>query len=203
MFGSSKAIKQTTTLYATRADFCRVFREDMNRLYLLSFLLTGDGDLAEKCFVGGLRMSSEGNPVFKEWAHSWARRAVILNAIRMVRPRLGPVAASTVASAAVASNRAGRCAIDRPEIANIIALPTFERFAFVMSVLEGYSDQECSLMLGCTRREIMEARERALRRTGEAAQLRGKVISIASEPLTMQENPAASLQIFAALTASA
>jgi DNA-directed RNA polymerase specialized sigma24 family protein len=170
----------------------------MNRLYLLSFLLTGDGDLAEKCFVGGLRMSSEGNPVFKEWAHSWARRTIILNAIRMVRPRLGPVAAAAVASAGV-----GDSAIDRPEIANIITLPPFERFVFVMSVLEGYSDQECSLMLGCTRREVMEARERALHRTGEAAELRSKVISIASNQTAMPQNPAASIQIFAALAPSA
>jgi DNA-directed RNA polymerase specialized sigma24 family protein len=198
MFGSSKISKQTTMPYATRADFCRVFREDMNRLYLLSFLLTGDGDLAEKCFVGGLRMSSEGNPVFKEWAHSLARRTNILNAIRMVRPRVANALTSPAAT-----NGGIHSIIHQPEVASIIALPPFERFAFVMAVLECYSDQECSLMLGCTRGEVMEARERALRRTGEAAELRGKVISIASDQAAMQENPAASLQIFAALAASA
>jgi DNA-directed RNA polymerase specialized sigma24 family protein len=198
MFGSSKVSKQTIAPYATRADFCRVFREDMNRLYLLSFLLTGDRDLAEKCFVEGLQMSSEGNPVFKEWAHSWARRTIIQNAIRMVRPQLGPVAAE-----AVASGGAGHSANDRPEIANIIALPAFERFAFVMSVLERYSDQECSFLLDCTRREVVEARERALRRTGEEAELRGKVISIVGDQTAMRENPAALFRISAALAASA
>jgi DNA-directed RNA polymerase specialized sigma24 family protein len=198
MFGSSKVSKQTNTLYATRADFCRVFRENMNRLYLLSFLLAADRDVAEMCFVGGLRMSKAGNPVFKEWAASWARRTIILNAIRMVRPRPTDTGASTEPP-----NGGVHGEIHRPEIANIIALPAFERFAFVMSVLENYSDQVCSLMLGCTRREVMEARERALRRIGERAELQRKVISIASDQTATGENPSSSLRIFAALAASA
>ncbi len=33
-----------------------------------------------------------------------------------------------------------------------------ERFVFVMSVLEAYSDQECSLLLGCLRRDVADAR---------------------------------------------
>ena len=197
MFGSRKVIKQTTTPYATEADFRRVFQQDMNRLYLLSFLLTGERDLAEQCFVGGLRISSEGNPVFKEWATSWARRTIILNAIRMVRPRLGDPQRSSLAP-----KSAGPNVISRPEIADIIALPPFERFVFVMSVLECYTEQECSLLLGCTRREAMEARERALRQTGEGAELRRKVISIASDETGMLAEQMRSIQ-FSGLSPSA
>ncbi len=197
MFGSRKVIKQTTTPYATQADFRRVFQEDMNRLYLLSFLLTGERDLAEQCFVSGLKMSSEGNPVFKEWATSWARRTIILTAIRMVRPRLGDPQRSSVPP-----KSAGPSAISRAEIANIIALPPFGRFVFVMSVLECYTEQECSLLLGCTRREAMEARERALRRTGEGAALRRKVISIASDDTGILEEQMRSIQ-FSAFSPSA
>ncbi len=197
MFGSRKVIKQTTTPYATQADFRRVFQEDMNRLYLLSFLLTGERDLAEQCFVSGLKMSSEGNPVFKEWATSWARRTIILTAIRMVRPRLGDPQRSSAPP-----KSAGPSAISRAEIANIIALPPFERFVFVMSVLECYTEQECSLLLGCTRREAMEARERALRRTGEGAELRRKVISIASDDTGILEEQMRSIQ-FSAFSPSA
>ena len=197
MFGSRKVIKQTTTPYATQADFRRVFQEDMNRLYLLSFLLTGERDLAEQCFVSGLKMSSEGNPVFKEWATSWARRTIILTAIRMVRPRLEDPQRSSVPP-----KSAGPTAISRAEIANIIALPPFERFVFVMSVLECYTEQECSLLLGCTRREAMEARERALRRTGEGAALRRKVISIASDDTGILEEQMRSIQ-FSAFSPSA
>jgi DNA-directed RNA polymerase specialized sigma24 family protein len=197
MLGSRKVIKQTATPYATQADFRRVFQEDMNRLYLLSFLLTGERDLAEQCFVSGLRMSSEGNPVFKEWATSWARRTIILTAIRMVRPRLGDPQRSSVPP-----KSAGPSAISRAEIANIIALPPFERFVFVMSVLECYTEQECSLLLGCTRREAMEARESALRRTGEGAELRRKVISIASDNTGILEEQMRSIQ-FSAFSPSA
>ena len=197
MFGSRKVIKQTTTPYATQADFRRVFQEDMNRFYLLSFLLTGERDLAEQCFVSGLKMSSEGNPVFKEWATSWARRTIILTAIRMVRSRLGDPQRSSVPP-----KSAGPSAISRAEIANIIALPPFGRFVFVMSVLECYTEQECSLLLGCTRREAMEARERALRRTGEGAALRRKVISIASDDTGILEEQMRSIQ-FSAFSPSA
>jgi DNA-directed RNA polymerase specialized sigma24 family protein len=198
MLGSKKVIKQTRQPYATRADFRRVFQEDMNRLYLLSLLLTGDHGLAEKCFVGGLRMSSQNSPVFKEWAAAWARRAIILNAIRTIRPRPTDLHASSPSTDALADD-----VIRRPEVASIIALPVFERFAFVMSVLEGYSDQECSLLLSCSRREAMEARQRALRRTGESAELRGKVISVASDTAAMQESGVTSLRIFSALGVSA
>src|ERR1700734_1321289 len=73
--------------YASSADFCRIFDEDMNDLYLLSFLLTADREKAEQCFVSGLEDAVEGNPVFKEWARSWARRVIIVNAVRVINPR--------------------------------------------------------------------------------------------------------------------
>jgi hypothetical protein len=68
---------QETTRYAMRADFCLIFTKDMDSLCLLSFLLTGEHSLAEKCFVHGLEDSQKGNPVFNEWALSWARRTIV------------------------------------------------------------------------------------------------------------------------------
>src|SRR5215470_1235163 len=79
-------LTERTRLYATDSDFCRIFRDDMSSLYMLSYVLTADHDLAEKCFVSGLDDCSSGNRVFKEWARSWARRVVIKNAIRMIAP---------------------------------------------------------------------------------------------------------------------
>ena len=72
--------------YATVADFKRIFTEDVNRLYLLSLLLTGDTENAEKCFVEGIGESTKGNLVFKEWARSWARRTIVQSAIRLTSP---------------------------------------------------------------------------------------------------------------------
>ena len=147
---------QEPAVYATREDFCRIFQKDMNRLYRLSFLLTADRSMAEQCFVDGLHMSREGDPVFKEWAESWARRTIIVNAIRMIRPvptddRMSVAEGCTI----------GEQLTEPPEIAAIVELPVFERFAFVMSVLEGYSDNECSRHLSCTRGDVVAARTRA------------------------------------------
>jgi DNA-directed RNA polymerase specialized sigma24 family protein len=46
----------------------------------------------------------------------------------------------------------------------VLKLRAFERFVFVMSVLEGYSDQDCSILLGCSRRAVALARIRAAER---------------------------------------
>ena len=73
--------------YASSDDFGRIFSEEMDDLYQLSLLLTGDHEKAEQCFVSGLEDSVNGNRVFKEWARSWARRAVIQCAVRAVNPR--------------------------------------------------------------------------------------------------------------------
>jgi DNA-directed RNA polymerase specialized sigma24 family protein len=183
MFGRRKIRNQQPSPYATRRDFCRIFENDMNRLYLLSFLLTGDHATAEHCFVGGLHIAQEGNHVFKEWADAWARRTIILNAIRMIRPRATSGNRSVESRGGVAGHTA-----EPAEIAEIVELPAFERFAFVMSVLERYTDQECSLHLGCTRAAVAAARSRALQQMGRAAEVRGNVISIGSAQQRMPDH---------------
>src|ERR1700726_3686520 len=160
--------KQITTPapYANSDDFCRVFNEDMNSLYLLSFLLTADREKAEQCFVSGLEDAVEGNPVFKEWARSWARRAIIQNAVRVINPR--PVEGNGSRPASLDSGRKTRPAEQPVEVAVVLALEPFERFVYVMTVLERYSDQDCSLLLGCARRDVVAARTRAFEQIGSA-----------------------------------
>jgi hypothetical protein len=50
-----------------------------------------------------------------------------------------------------------------PKFAGIVTLNSFERFVFIMSILEKYSDHECSLLLGCVRRDVINARTAAFR----------------------------------------
>jgi hypothetical protein len=76
------------------------------------------------------------------------------------------------------------------EIAAIEEVPAFERFAFVMSVLEHYSDRECSLLLNCTRGEVTAARSRALERLGRSTELRQ--LSIVGSEQKTQGHPAQS-----------
>ena len=167
VFGAKRATKHEIAEYATRADFCRIFALDMNRLYLLSLLLTGDDELAERCFVAGLDDSTKGNAVFKEWARSWARRMIIQNAILKIRPQ--PTDSNS--SGKSSPNGSSGFLTEPPEIGSVITLPVFERFVFVISVLEGYSAKNCSLLLGCTRADVIAARTRALRELGISAEL--------------------------------
>jgi hypothetical protein len=175
--------KQITrpTPYASSGDFRRVFEEDMNGLYLLSFLLTADRERAEQCFVSGLEDAVEGNPVFKEWARSWARRMIILNAVRAVNPRPSE-GNSHLNSASVSRDGKTVSAGPQAEIAAVLRLEPFERFVYVMTVLERYSDQDCSLLLGCARRVVVAARTRAFERIGSAmASHAGQVLPAGSE----------------------
>jgi len=194
MLSAKKTLRQEATSYATEADFCRIFRDDMNRLYLLSLLLTGNQAAAEKCFVRGLEDSAKGNPVFKEWAQSWARRTIIRNAIQLMQPR--PIDACT----ADGSERHAAKEADR--IAAVVDLPTFDRFVFVMTVLEGYSDQECSLLLDCTRDEVIAARTRAFEQVGRSAQIYPKLVGIGSNEHRVRDDHGCARQLKVALPAA-
>lgn len=179
MLCARKIASQEPTQYATKADFCRIFKNDMNRLYLLSLLLTGDHRMAEKCFVRGLEDSAKGS-VFKEWAESWARRTIIRNAIQLIRPR----------SSDRHTTRTGHGVVTEPaRIAAVVELPAFDRFVFVMAVLEDYSDQECSLLLDCSRDEVMAARRQAFEQVGRSAQSLHERVRIGSnEPLARDDH---------------
>lgn len=67
-----------------------------------------------------------------------------------------------------------RLAIDRTHsnmryaaIASVLALGDLERFVYVLSVLERYTDQDCSLLLGRSLQEIEKTRHRALQYLAE------------------------------------
>lgn len=200
MLGERKVTQSESTQYAAAADFCRIFEKDMNRLYRLSFLLTGDRALAEKCFVSGLEDARNSNPVFKEWADSWARRTIIRNAIQLIAPR----AVDDREQVAIAEEMAAR--VEPAELAAVLALPAFERFVFVMSVLERYSEQECSLLLGCTRADVVAARSRALRQLGAAAEARQNPAGVAvskQEEVREDSRPQIQLKHFAHLAVPA
>jgi hypothetical protein len=176
------------TPYASCDDFRQVFDEDMNGLYQLAFLLTADHEKAEQCFVSGLDDVVKGNPVFKEWARSWARRAVILNAVRVINPRTADgnsrgrfsLSSDSARSNSVANNGKTLPAGQQAEIAAVLELDAFERFVYVITVLERYSDQECSVLLGCTRRDVVAARTRAFQQIGSVMEIHYQQLPSAS-----------------------
>jgi DNA-directed RNA polymerase specialized sigma24 family protein len=156
-------------VYASREDFHTIFSEDLKEFYQLSFLLTRDPAKAERCLVVGLEDCVRGNPVFRDWARSWAKRTIVQNAIREIEPR--PIRSTALSKAVLSdveqlSSRPG----GHFELNAILRLEDFERFVFVMSVLEHYSEQDCVLLLGGSVREIREARGRAFRELMDATE---------------------------------
>jgi DNA-directed RNA polymerase specialized sigma24 family protein len=155
-------------VYASHEDFHTIFNEDLKELYQLSFLLTRDPAKAERCFVSGLEDCVSGNRVFREWARSWAKRAIVQNAIRELKPRPGQ--SNSPLSRAIFSNmdKHSRSPGGHFEIDTMLRLADFDRFVFVMSVLEHYSEHDCALLLGCSAGDIREGRTRALKELADS-----------------------------------
>jgi hypothetical protein len=145
--------------YATSIDFYRALTDNLDSLYLLSLLLTADQGKAEECLVSAIGECGEETGVFMEWACSWARRAVVKHAIGMIKPAPEhpdslPLLGISGPAASPGNNTLG----------NIVALGAFERFVFVMSILEGQSEHDCAVLLRCSRRDVTIARVLALTR---------------------------------------
>jgi hypothetical protein len=136
----------------------KLLTEEMHSLYLFSFLLTADNDIAEQCYVCGLGECVEGIGVFMDWARSWARRTILKHAIRMIMP-----APEHTDNLSLISLKGVAVLGKNNLFAAIVALSAFERFVFVMSVLEKQSDADCSMLLKCSRRDVMIARELAIK----------------------------------------
>ena len=172
-----KRYKHNTNAHATAEDFCEVFHNDMAALYQLALLLTADHKKAESIFVGGIDECINGNPVFKVWARQWARRVIITSAIRVVAPLPGalcpdfvendPAAIRRGHDAAVQHTAVQHTAVQHTEVQRapqltVTGLAPFNRFVFVMTVLERLCDKDCATLLGCSRAAIVAARVQAL-----------------------------------------
>ena len=164
-------VDERATSYPTVTDFFKTFNDEMHSLYLLAFLLTADHDKAEQCLVSAMRECEEGIGVFMNGACSWARAAVLKHAIQMMKPapeHIGRVSFITLKrSATLPGNN---------PFAAILLLDAFERFVFVMSILEDQSDEECAILLRCSRRDVMMARVLALKRQSSADVLAGETL---------------------------
>lgn len=155
---------ERSTEYASCKDFQEIFAQDMVGLHQLAFLLTADQAKAEQCFVAGLDDSIRGNPVFRQWARAWSKRAIIQNAIKTIAPvPPRPGKANGTSSGSFQNGRSGKSTATQV-VSNVASWEPFERFVFVMAVLEGYSLRECSTLLGCQVQDVIAAKSLALQR---------------------------------------
>jgi hypothetical protein len=147
--------------YATHEEFLKIFDEDMNGLYQRSLLLTGDHQKGERCFVAGIDDCAKENRVFREWARAWAKRVIVKNAIRELNPRRKDSSSCSIRTV-FSHNRQSSSPIGHFDVDSVLGLADFERFVFVLCVLERYGEHECALLLGCSASEVREARTQAI-----------------------------------------
>lgn len=164
---SKAVVKSTSSGYATAPDFRAVFANDRRGLHRLSLLLLGSEENTEQCIQRALDECIEAASVFQPFAKSWARRCIIRTALQLtdMRKQGSPHAVHP----ALSTDNPGLHA--REVCSNIIALPGLQRFVFVMSALEQYNDQECSLLLRCSRNDVCDARARTWRHMEEACEV--------------------------------
>jgi len=153
----TKASRDAAAGYATCADFCEVFIDSIDRLYTLALLLTADRDRAEHCFLSAFEHCTRSTTVFRECAESWAKRTTVMTAIRIVFRSQTPTNTQVRAE-----NNEGAVSRMEPLFTRVLNLAPFDRFVYVMSVLERMPDRECALLLDCVVRDVIDAKERAL-----------------------------------------
>jgi hypothetical protein len=157
MLETTSISEERATTHATGIDVWNILTDEMNSLYLLSFLLTADLDKATQCFLSGMGECAEEIGAFMAWAQARARRAILKHAIWMIMPAPGHTEDFSFAPVK-RSAATGKTNF----FGAILGLNAFERFVYVMSVIEKQSDEACSTLLRCSARDVMIARALAL-----------------------------------------
>ena len=159
--------------YARKEEFVSVFECERVGLQRLALLLTANSEVAKRCLVRAFQECIASSSVSKEWVLSWIRRMVIRNAISLV---MGPGGQSFINTNDEADNKSIAFSPDDSLGAmatseSILDLPEFERFVFIICVLERYSIHDCALLLGKSPREVNEARHRVSSQVGQIDEL--------------------------------
>lgn len=157
--------------YANKEDFVAVFECERVGLLRLAELLSGDSETARRCLSLAFRDCISSGSVSKGWVLIWARRALIRNAIRLVRREqsiLNVCDDTDGGSPAIAFE--APCVPDGSKW--ILDLPEYERLPYVICVLEHYSTQDCALLLGKSVQDV----DQTLRQIGDPIKQNGQVV---------------------------
>jgi hypothetical protein len=145
--------------FATFEDFGQLFAKEMTKLFWLAMDLTADTDRAETCLILAMRDCFQKNSLAKHRVHTWARRMVIRNAMRLV---LGIENEILCEAGLDFPLQPREFPIDplRDSVA-IRNLSELDRLAFVICVVERYSILDCALLLRKAPQEVHDAIVRA------------------------------------------
>jgi hypothetical protein len=133
--------------HASASDFCQLFQRNAGSLYQLAYVLTGSSKRAEESLVLALDDCFKAK-VFKPWASSWSRLALIERALKF---------AAQDSDGLIEGAENGST-----ELQAVLQLKSFDRFVYVLSVLEKYSVKDCAILLKASKREVMQSKVRAL-----------------------------------------
>jgi len=176
MFAKKRKLPDFRDDYANWSDFCQVFECNEKEFYLLAFLLTADHQTAEACVLAAMEGSCKEGNVFRGWEKVWSKRCIIIKAI------------SAIASRPLSRDRRledGDPRLRELELGNllgaVVRLEPAERGVFVVTVLERYSVQECSLLLGRSPESVKYLKLQAI---GHVSEFAAELISYAKLPVT-------------------
>lgn len=150
--------------YATAEEFESLFEHQRQPLLRLALLLTANSEKAEQSLGFALRDCRLNGSVATDWIITWARRAIVRNAIQLVSPPVSVSATQTLNDDGHDGKMLGisgtiSICVDVP---SIVKLPDFERLVYVITVLERSSIQDCALLLARSPKEVRDAQKRAL-----------------------------------------
>jgi hypothetical protein len=146
-------------LFATFEDFGQLFAKEMTTLFCLAMDLTADADRAETPLILAMRDCFQKNNLAKHRVHTWARRMVIRNAIRLVLGIENEILCEAGLDFPLQPSEFPADAL-RNSVA-IRNLPDPDRLAFVICVVERYSILDCALLLRKAPQEVHDAIVRA------------------------------------------
>lgn len=156
-------------LSATANDFEQLFAKHNVDLLRLSLQLTADAEKAESCLVLAMRDCFFRSSVSRHCMHTWARRMVIRNAIRLMWGTPNDMLAESEFEFHLQPSDFRFDALQ--ESVAILTLRDLDRLAFVICVLERYSILDCALLLRKAPQEVYDAIVRA---TAQVLRLEGQ-----------------------------
>jgi DNA-directed RNA polymerase specialized sigma24 family protein len=157
----------STRSYATNEDFKRLFAAVIDDLFRLSLQLTADADKAKHCLALAMADCFGSDTISTDFAHVWARRMVIQNAIHLV---LDLDRGTSGVAACDFHFQAGEVHEEEPpESIEVLHLPEFDRLAYVICALERLAIQDCALLLRKSPKDVKEAIARAANRIASVA----------------------------------
>lgn len=158
-FKSHRVRSNEKNLYATPEDFKQLFAEQKTELLRLSLHLTADAEKAENCLILAMGDCLFRSTVSKDRVHTWARRMVIRNAIRVIWGTPNEFVDESGFEFYLQPSPLPLEALR--ECLAVLTLPDVDRLAFVICVLERYSILDCALLLRKSPQEVYDAIVRA------------------------------------------